>query len=297
MRTLSVAILVGLSVAVSGCVNQPIRKPKGWYSGPTEPMREVVRQINQNNLQLPTLWASHGYVATVVDDKKKTHTFSGEGALLYQGPRQMRLIGNKLGVGTIFEVGSTQDRFWLKLVPEVETLWWGHYRHLGKPCADAIPLRPDLVGEVLGVAVIDTDFNALPVPVMRFDHERDVYVFTWNARLPDRWFAVKEVWYDRQTKRPLRVMLYDADGRVVVRAELNNHKPVDIDGTPTDRRPVIANEFLLFFPDNGTRMELDLREVMPNRRGIPPRGMGFPNLERAGVEQIIQIDKACEGEG
>jgi hypothetical protein len=92
-------------------------------------------------------------------------------------------------------------------------------------------------------------------------------------------------------------MLYDVDGRVVVRAQLNNHKPVEIDGTPRDRWPVIANEFLLFFPDNGTRMELDLREVMLNRRGIPPRGMGFPDLRRAGVEQVIQIDKACEGEG
>jgi hypothetical protein len=176
-------------------------------------------------------------------------------------------------------------------------MWWGHYRHLGKPCAEPIPLRPDLVGEVLGVAVIDTDFNALPVPTMRFDSERDVYVFVWNARLPDRWFAVKEVWYDRATKRPVRVMLYDVDGRVVVRAELGNHKPVEVDGEPRERWPVIANEFRLFFPDNGTRMELDLREVMLNKRGSPPRGLGFPDLNRSGVERVIQIDKACEGEG
>jgi hypothetical protein len=297
MRKPQHLIFVALCVAASGCVHRPVVTPKQAYSGPTQPMREVVGEINRNNLQLPTLWASHGYLATVVDDKKKSHTFSGSGALLYNGPRQMRLIGNKEFVGTIFEVGSTQDRFWLKLVPEVETMWWGHYRHLGKPCAEPIPLRPELVGEVLGVAVIDTDFNALPVPTMRFDSEGDVYVFVWNARLPDRWFAVKEVWYDRKTKRPVRVMLYDADGRVVVRAELGNHKPVEVDGEPRERWPEIANEFRLFFPDNGTRMELDLREVMLNKRGSPPRGLGFPDLGRAGVERVIQIDKACEGEG
>ena len=297
-RSLILALVCGLCVAAcAGCGTKRVPKPAQWYTGPTEPMRDVVQQINQNNQELPTLWASHGYKATVVDDKKKTHTFTGDGALLYRGPREMRLIGNKEFVGTIFEVGSTNDRFWLKLVPEVETMWWGNYRNLGKPCAEEIPLRPDLVVEVLGVGVINTDFTALPAPTMRFNNERDAYVFVWNAPLNDRWFAVKEVWYDRQTKRPVLVMLYDVDGRVVVRAELRNHRTVEVEGLPREKWPQIAAEFRLFFPDNGTRMELDLREIMLNKRGSPPRGLTFPDLRKAGVERVIQIDEACEGEG
>jgi hypothetical protein len=231
-----------------------------------------------------------------LDEKKKLHTFSGDGALLYRGPREMRLIGNAV-IGTVFEVGSTNDRFWLKLVPELDTMWWGNYRNLGKPCAQDIPLRPDLVVEVLGVGMINTDFNAPPVPTMRFNHERDAYMFVWNVPSPDHWYAVKEVWYDRKTKRPTLVMLYDANGRVVVRAELRDHKPVEIKGLPRERWPAVANSYRLFFPENGTRMEIDLHEVMLNKRGSPPRGLAFPDPRRAGVQRVVQIDEACEGEG
>ena len=298
MRKVPAVILVGLiALGNAGCPSRPVARPKGWYAGPTEPMRDVVRQVNQNNQELPTLWASHGYKATVVDDRKKAHTFTGDGALLYRGPREMRLIGNKEFVGTIFEVGSTNDRFWLKLVPEVETMWWGNYRNLGKTCMEEIPLRPDLVVEVLGVGVINTDFTALPAPTMRFNHERDAYMFVWNAPAQDRWYAVKEVWYDRASKRPTRVMLYDADGRVVVRAELSGHRAVEVKGLARERWPVVAGEYRLYFPDNGTRMELDLREVMLNKRGSPPRGLAFPDPRRAGVQRVVQIDEACEGEG
>ena len=296
MRIAPVSILLALCCLAAGCQPKPVARPRGWYFGETEPMREVVQRINDNNQEVPTLWASHGYKATVVDERGKSHTFTGDGAILYRGPREMRLIGNAGVIGTVFEVGSTNDRFWLKLVPELDTMWWGHYRHLGKPCAQPIPLRPDLVVEVLGVAVIPTDFNALPVPTMRFNHERDAYMFVWNAPMGDRWGAIKEVWYDRETLLPVLVMLYDPDGRVVVRAELRNHRAVEVEGLPRERWPRVASEFRLFFPENGTRMELDLREMMLNRRGSPPRGLAFPDPRKAGVDRVIQIDEACEGE-
>jgi len=159
-----VALLLATTFAGTGCGGPAKGKPARAYWGTTLAMTDVVQRINQNNQEIPTLWASHGYKATVVDDHKKTHTFTGDGALLYRGPREMRLIGNKEFVGTVFEVGSTNDRFWLKLVPEVDTMWWGNYRNLGKPCAQEIPLRPDLVVEVLGVGTIDTNFNTLPAP-------------------------------------------------------------------------------------------------------------------------------------
>jgi hypothetical protein len=299
MRITQAVILSALCCVAAGCPHavRPTSAGSPWYRGPTTPMRDVVQQINQNNQELPTLWASHGYKATVRDDRNRLHTFTGDGALLYRGPREMRLIGNKEFIGTVFEVGSTNDRFWLKLVPEVETMWWGNYRNLGKPCAEPIPLRPDLVVEVLGVGVINTDFTALPAPTMRVNHERRAYMFVWNAPAPDRWYAVKEVWYDIQTKRPTLVMLYDANGRVVVRAELSNHKPVEVNGVARDSWPVVANSYRLFFPENDTRMEIDLREVMLNKRGSPPRGLAFPDPRKAGVQRVVQIDEACEGEG
>jgi hypothetical protein len=84
---------------------------------------------------------------------------------------------------------------------------------------------------------------------------------------------------------------------VVVRAQLANHRTVEVEGLPRNRWPEVASEFRLFFPENGTRMELDLREMMLNRRGSPPRGLAFPDPRKAGVDRVIQIDEACEGEG
>jgi len=297
MRNATPLILLALACTVCGCAH-PTPPPKGWYRGPSEPMARVVEDINRNNQALPTLWASLGYKATVVDAKKREHAVTGAGVLMYRTPRDMRLIGYKEVVGSVFEVGSTSDRYWLLLKPEMETMWWGYHRNVGKPCVtEELPIPPQMVVEVLGVGTIDTNFNSLPAPTMRVDHERHKYVFVWNGKLPDRWAAVKEVWYDLKTKLPERVMLYDVNGRVVVRADLSGHKPVELSGQPRDRWPVIANHYFLYFPDNGTRMELDLRETMLDKRGIPSRrGMEFPDPRKAGVRDVIQVDAACEGE-
>ena len=303
MRIAPVSILLASCCLVAGCHPTPVARPKGWYTGETEPMREVVQQINDNNQELPTLWASHGYKATVVDERGKSHTFTGDGAILYRGPREMRLIGNAGVVGNVFEVGSTNDRFWLKLVPELDTMWWGHYRNLGKPCAQAIPLRPDLVVEVLGVSTINPDFNQLPVPVMRFNHGADAYMFVWNKRSEqnDRWIAVKEVWYDRATFRPKAVILFDENGRVTLEAMLS--KPIQVDAPNTDRAawPTIASEYRLFFPDppgnqggGGSRLLLRLSDPALKYKGLPNDGTFRFNREAGdGVAKVIQLDEAC----
>ena len=294
MRKLSALLLLALTT-VAGC-HKAIKRPGGYW-GTTDPMVRVVQDVNRNNQAVPTLWASLGYKATVVDARKKTHTVTGDGVLLYRTPRDMRLIGNVVAVGTIFEVGSMADRYWLVLKPEMETMWWGFHRNVGKPCVtEPVPIPPYYVAEVLGVAAVDTNFTNLPAPTMRFDNDRDAYVFVWNAPLPDRWVALKEVWYDRKTKLPTRVMLYDVNGRVVLRAELGNHRPVEVSGRPRGEWPKVANSLRLFFPDNGTRMELDLREVMLDKRGSPSRrGIMFPNPNTA-ARNVIQVDAACEAE-
>ena len=297
MLNLRNAIVLSLAFVFAGCA-RPTKRIRGWYYGPTDPMVKVVEDVNRNNQAVPTLWASLSYKATVVDAKKKDHAVTGDGVLLYRTPRDMRLIGNKEFIGTVFEVGSTADRYWLLLKPDMETMWWGFHRNVGKPCVtESLPIPPHLVVEVLGVGTIDTNFSAVPAPAMRFDHERHKYVFVWNTKLPDRWASVKEVWYDLKTKLPERVLLYDENGRVVVRADLSNHKPVESGGRPRGEWPQVANSYRLFFPDNGTRMELDLREVMLDKRGSPTRrGIAFPDPRRVGVRDVVQVDKECEGE-
>ncbi len=290
MKTIVTLSLLASSFII-GCVpKQPAtRQP---YTGPTESMRDVVARINRNNEALPTLWARHNFEATVFDDQKKSHFVSGLGALLYLAPQRMKLIANHTVAGEIFELGSTDDRFWMKLVPEVDTMWWGKYENLGKPCARPIPLRPDLVLQVLGVGTINTDFNALPAPTMRFNNEDDSYMFVWVTKLADRWVAQKEIWYDRQTRRPKRVYLFDENGRVILRAALSKHQSVEVAGVAKENWPVVATDYRLLFPDTGTKMYFELFDMVLDQNGvIRRRGIEFP--QKANVSKVIRIDEGC----
>jgi hypothetical protein len=296
-RTLPLVMMLLLSASAcaprryAAAANKP-------FVGPTQPMAEVAEEINANNAGLPTLWARHYFEANLVDEKRKSHFVNGEGVLLYKTPRGMRLVGEKPGAGRVFEIGSTEERYWLSMTPpnEAGRMWWGSYRNLGKPCVDMrdIPVRPDLVLEVLGIGTINTNFLAPPAPVMRFNNDADAYMFVWSVPLGDRWAAQKEIWYDRATKLPRRVFLFDEHGRVVLRARLSRHEPIEQagDAGAAAAGAKVARLYELFFPDTGSTMKLELDEVAPERRGVPTRrGIAFP--EDADVPHVIQLDQNC----
>src|SRR4051812_33450518 len=205
------ACICGFVLLVGCAANKPAAT-RQVYTGPTESMSRVVSAINDNNRKLPTLWAaiaSNGMEASIVDDRGKRHDEILGGTVLYRAPQEVLVIGRHDVAGNVVQIGSNKDNYWLIAKdPGPDTAWWGGYKHLGAEFAQPIPLRPDLVLEVLGMGAISDDFNRLPAPVMRFNPEADAYMFVWNAHLPDRWVAVKEVWYDRQTKRPMRVALF-----------------------------------------------------------------------------------------
>lgn len=285
------ALLLALILVGCGAPTKP-----ALYTGPTEPIYDVLGQINANNAAIPTLWARHYFEATVVDENKKSHFVNGEGILLYRAPGEMRLVGKKDLAGTIFELGSTSETFWLQLVPEIDTLWYGAHKNVGKPCMEAMPIRPDLVMQVLGVGTIDTDLNQPPVPVMRFNNDSDAYMLVWNAKLADRWIAQKEIWYDRVSKLPKLVLLFDATGRVVLRAYLSKHKQIELTGASEVNWPSVATEYKLYFPDTGTKMNFELQDITLANKGVPnERSIRLPDLERLleNGTNVRRVDAAC----
>jgi hypothetical protein len=294
-RKAFVPFLVSIVALVSaiGCRPDRVQKTTSYF-GPTETMAEVVSAINANNAGLPTLWSRIEFEAKTADDFVRT-----DGVLLYKSPRSMRLAGTREFVdGSVFEVGSTDDRYWMSISPpnQPSRLWWGWHRHIGKPCVDTrqLPIRPDLVLEVLGLSTFNTNFLEPPVPTMRFNPETRAYMFIWNTPMPNRWIAQKEIWYDMDSKLPTRVFLFDANGRVVLRARLSGHAPVNVPETPRDKGPKVARSFDLFFPDSGATMSLLLKadEVQLENKGIPTlRGIAFPKESR--FDEIIQLDKDC----
>lgn len=258
-------------------------------------MEAVVHAINGNNERIPSLWSSLNYSATIHDNGQVHSVSSDEGYLLYQRPAGFRLVGKQALVGTVFDIGSNGREYWLEVVPGTNRLWWGKYADLANFASDRlpIPIRPDLVMEVLPVAPINTDFNAQPVPTMRYDNAADAYVFDFNVKAPDRWLAEKEVWYDRATLRPRRVILYDANGRPVLRATLSMDVRVRMAGGSPNDWPVVPGDYKLFFPDSGSSIEFSLKDVMLERRtgrAVIPNPASFRVPDVAGTDvRAIQI--------
>jgi outer membrane lipoprotein-sorting protein len=226
-------------------------------------MTAVVDAINSNNARIPTLYATLNYSATIRDGNQVHSVSSDEGYVWYRRPDDFRLVGKMAAVGTVFDIGSNSERYWLEVIPGTNRLWFGTYADLARLQSDQlpIPIRPDLVTQVLAVATINPDFNALPAPTMRYDGAADAYVLVFIVHAPDRWLAQKEIWYDRATLRPRRVILYDLDGRPVLRATLSLDKRVrSPEGKPADW-PLVPGDYKLFFPDSGSRMEFSLNDV------------------------------------
>jgi hypothetical protein len=271
-----------------GC---PLKVAKrDFYRGPTEPMVDVVAAINANNAQIPTLW-SRGYFEANVVDRGRSQFVNGDLLLLYRRPDELRVIGKKDIAGTVFEIGSNQERYWLRLAGDSDTLWWGTHANAANVDPTTIPIPPALMLEVLGVTPVDTNLRQPPVPVMRFNPDADAYMLLWNVPLPDRWIAQKEVWFDRQTKLPNKVLLYDANGRVVLLADLSEHRPVQIEGTRPGGAPQIATRYRLYLPDSDTSVMFELDQPML-RSGVAPndRSFAFPEAG-GGANQIISVDE------
>jgi hypothetical protein len=267
---------------------QPRSEPRvAGYFGPTEPLAAVVEQVNANNARIPTLWAKGYFEATIVDEKQKRQFVNGDAVLLLRKPHEFRMVGRKDVAGQVFELGTTEDEYWMIVRPEADTMWWGTYDNLEDADPTLIPVRPDLLMQVLAVADIETDLTRDPAPVMRFNNDADAYMLVWVYRGPNRLIAQREVWYDRQTKLPELVLLFDEHGRIVVRAYLSDHQPIEND--PASAK--VANRLRLFFPDTGTKMDMRLNEVKLEQNGVPREGsIAFPG-ERAGVSNIVRVDE------
>jgi hypothetical protein len=274
------------------CCTRTVEPTKGYY-GPTEPMATVVQKINQNHQGVPTIWATHYFEADIVDPKTKKATLvNGDGVLMYKRPMGFRLVGTKLGE-TVFEIASTEEHYWLKLKPQENTMWFGEHKHLGKPCVQSLPIQPNLIMEVLGIGLIDNNFQQMPAPVMRFNPDADCYMFVWVTPVgsPARLAAQREIWYDRTTYLPRQVMLFDPDGRVLLRALLDGHKAVG------DAGAKVATSYRLFFPDTRSKILIEIKDLRLEKNGIPTnRGITFPGdkPQDAEVGKVIKLDKDCK---
>ena len=274
--------------ALLGCRPAQQYKPRAYF-GVTEPLATVVQKINANNQKIKSLYANGDFEAEIGDGKGHKDFFNANARLLYRKPQEFRLVARK-EIGNV-EIASNDTNYWLIVKPKISTMWWGSYASLDKVHTKDIPIRPDLMLDVLGVNDVDTNFKQQPVPVMVFNNDADSYMIRWQVTVPDRWIGQKEVWYDRTTLLPTHVLLFDENGRIVLSAYLSNHQKVKTEDVPEEQWPKVATQYKLFFPDTQSRMTLKLNDPESSHGGAPNEySFQFPG-DKAGVEKTISVDE------
>ena len=281
-RFLRAAVSVVAIGLLAGCVPKPVVRPA--YYGPTDDLATLVGKLNARGERLVSFRGEGSFDADLVDPKSKDHTTGGgDVTLLYTPPGNLRLAGKAI-VGRVFDIGSNADRYWL-ILPRQDRMVWGKHESMPGGRSSSLPIRPDLIVEVLGVTPLPTDLLHDPSPALRFNNLEDCYMLTWQTLLSDRFAVQKEVWYDRQTLLPRLVLLFDTAGREVLRATPSDPKTVDGYDPPLE----MPSKYALSFPESGSTFSIRLNDLDRERDGAPnARTFAFP--QRPGVTKVESLD-------
>jgi hypothetical protein len=279
------AALLSLAMLLVGCASRPaLKQPSGAYFGETDPPDILIARLEARNQHLPTLWARLGDFEVWANNPQtgKTDYVNGAGGyLLYRAPAEFRLRGSKPGAGMIFELGLSPQRYWLAApAPGPDVMWWGTVGAATDPAAE-IPIRPELVQHVLALGPLQEGVR----PLLRFNNDQDAYMLLFCRQDATGLRVEKEVWYDRATLNAKLVILFDMNGRAVLRAYLSEHRPVS--GAAAEAATV-ATAYDLFFPSTRSRMLIKLESVRLENNGVPSAAsFTFPPSEIVGTVRNI----------
>lgn len=287
-----VPVLLGL-LAMAGCNGSP--EPTTTDAGfqDTLTLAQLTEQVNENNQAITSLWASGYFEARLKENAQDPPPLPiiGDLTLMYLADDRLLIHAKKPGID-VFELGSDGETFWLA-IPTEKLLYIGTFAGLNPEALAQLPVRPDLVLEVLGITPLPADLLAPPVPMLRYNPDSNVYMLTFAEPAGDaatpRWQVVKEVWYDRATLLPTNIILFDPDGRPVLRAYLSRHE--EIEASEGGEGPTVATRYELYFPQTRSTMQIDLgKELHLKRRGFP-REQSFRVPDRSLFERVIDLDR------
>ncbi len=289
MRSLRPLIVVIGCLALCGC---PPPEVKTTAPQPPRTSQDIVGRINANNERIDKpLYASPAHVvAQMVDDHGTAHRYSLDGSLLVRTPHDFRLdLRHPIGE-QVMQVAANAETFWLWVKPEVSTYWWGRFVNVGKPCADAMPLRPEQLAEVLGMRLLSLPRDGAIGPARLYGEQYDRLLYFGAAG--GRYSLDREYWVERTPPYMVRLIMFrDSFGRRAMNANLDDYRPAWPNG------PLVAHKISIDWPPSDGRTEGGkLLVTIDNWQASPPISRrAFVRPESPpGIERQVQVDRNCE---
>jgi len=278
-------ILAGLTVAVVSCqkpiASEPIPDPLS--------RSQALALYNANVKAIPAFAAIiSNWKARFTDSDGEKKNFDELGGKLYYHPfanqnlpPRFYLKTNILARGALI-IGSNQQEYWM-YSEWLDSGAWGKYQHLGKPCAENIPIHPLTLLEFIGLVGLDESSTNII-----YENQPDTYVIKIldpNSSFMNR----REIIFDRRSGLPSRIIAYDNNNQPTLSSELKNYRQL--------ANAVIPGDIILAWPKRDAFFQLNLVSVKPDFKNgkVTDRSRLFRRPHPKNDNQkFIQIDEQCE---
>jgi len=221
---------------------------------------ELLDRHNANAAKIPSLWAVADVEIALADGSRYRLT---QGRLLLRkrpedpfGPQDFMLRGKEIG-REFFRMGvdaaGGMYYFWINATEEVRLARWGKLADLHRPGHESLQVDPTQLLGVLGVLPWpwQADEPWRVVHKAMADPCVDVLMFVAPrpAAAGGGLYVQREIWLDRnaETRRPMKVWLYDPWGRCVMAADLSDYRRIETSAEKADW-PVMPSDIRITLP-------------------------------------------------
>lgn len=264
---------VCLSALLMGC---PPNEQKPFGAGPTVPIVDAdgaLERINGNLRRISDKLEMQAIVDfRFRDGNGQVRRFSNHEAVLrFAAPQCLRFDVRGL-TGVLAQFGSNDERYWIWVEPELNTLWWGFWETAEQIDDSVMPVAPQRLLDALLLRQLPVALDDAP-PELRRDRTGVRLVYTRADGSKARELMLN------QQGMPYQIIERNLDGDVVMDARLGQYERIG------ERGPLIPRLYKVDWPATEGHMELTIRSAK-FRSTLPDWFCEFPERWSGRVENL-----------
>lgn len=286
-RTAGAAMLVGVCVFESACGCGKAAGGEGGARierGPVPGYAEVASKYNERVRPLERLWATAVVVIRYRDKEGGTRREQGEGHVQVIRPDRLAMSVGKVGE-TYFWLGGDAERYWWFEREGGKRMWVGRYDAIGAHAEwESPPIHPlDLI-ELLAIT---------PLPdaggETAWSEDGTRVVVTAPARV-----GRSRAFLDPTTLEPSAIELLDAQGVIVIRAELSDYEGVTVIGSGLV--PRMPGFIAVTIPGREAEVTIRLNDQESGPKRPKAAAFNFEQIVRSlGPSEVVDVDRPARG--